>query len=119
MAKEVSLGNSSNLGKPSYISRDYSPLFGQGIFSSNGPYWTFQRKIIASEFYLDKVKVNGYSFLQYVVSTFHHTFNLFAVKTMFDIEKYLIKHERTKKSKSRSTIQLASLIHEVIELYNF
>ncbi|XP_027154142.1 cytochrome P450 714C2-like [Coffea eugenioides] len=56
MAKEVSLGNSSNLGKPSYISRDYSPLFGQGIFSSNGPYWTFQRKIIASEFYLDKVK---------------------------------------------------------------
>lgn len=56
MAKEVSLWNTSNLGKPSYLARDYGPLFGQGIFSSNGPYWTLQRKIIAPEFYLDKVK---------------------------------------------------------------
>ncbi|KAL3537100.1 hypothetical protein ACH5RR_000466 [Cinchona calisaya] len=56
IVKELSLSNSLNLGKPSYIARDYGPLFGQGIFTSNGPYWAFQRKIIAPEFYLDKVK---------------------------------------------------------------
>lgn len=52
MVKEISL----NLGKPSYLSKDHGPLLGQGIFSSNGPYWAHQRKIIAPEFYLNKVK---------------------------------------------------------------
>lgn len=54
MVKEISL----NLGKPSYLSKDHGPLLGQGIFSSNGPYWAHQRKIIAPEFYLNKVKVH-------------------------------------------------------------
>ncbi|XP_069143104.1 cytochrome P450 714C2 isoform X2 [Solanum lycopersicum] len=52
MVKEISL----NQGKPSYLSKDHGPLLGQGIFSSNGPYWAHQRKIIAPEFYLNKVK---------------------------------------------------------------
>uniref|UniRef100_A0A1W7HBQ9 Cytochrome P450 n=1 Tax=Scoparia dulcis TaxID=107240 RepID=A0A1W7HBQ9_SCODU len=54
--KELSLCISPDLGKPSYLSRDRGPLLGRGILTSNGPYWSSQRKIIAPEFYLDKVK---------------------------------------------------------------
>ncbi|CAI9102067.1 OLC1v1000260C1 [Oldenlandia corymbosa var. corymbosa] len=56
MVKELSTCTSLNLGKPAYLSKDRGPLLGQGILSSNGAYWAFQRKIIAPEFYLDKVK---------------------------------------------------------------
>ncbi|EPS58338.1 hypothetical protein M569_16477, partial [Genlisea aurea] len=56
MVKEISLHTSLNIGKPSYLSTDRGPLLGNGIFSSNGAYWSHQRKIIAPEFYLDKVK---------------------------------------------------------------
>ncbi|KAM7486408.1 hypothetical protein LguiA_002417 [Lonicera macranthoides] len=56
MVKEVSLNTSLNLGKPSYLSKDRGPLLGRGILSSSGPYWAHQRKIIAPEFYLDKIE---------------------------------------------------------------
>lgn len=56
MVKEISLCTSLNLGKPTYLSKDRGPLLGRGILTSNGPYWAHQRKIIAPEFYLDKVK---------------------------------------------------------------
>ncbi|XP_068330919.1 cytochrome P450 714C2-like isoform X1 [Pyrus communis] len=56
MVKELSL-TSLNLGQPAYkLSKDRKPLLGQGILSSNGPIWSHQRKIIAPEFYSDKVK---------------------------------------------------------------
>lgn len=58
MAKEISLSTSLSLGKPSYLSKDLGPLMGQGILSSSGQIWAHQRKIIAPELYLDKVKVN-------------------------------------------------------------
>lgn len=56
MVKEILLNTSFNLGKPSYLSRDMGPLLGQGIVSSSGLIWSHQRKIIAPELYLDKVK---------------------------------------------------------------
>ncbi|EYU40339.1 hypothetical protein ABFS82_02G138400 [Erythranthe guttata] len=56
MVKELSLHTSLNLGKPSYLSTERGPLLGRGILSSNGPYWAHQKKIIAPEFYLDRVK---------------------------------------------------------------
>ncbi|KAK2991837.1 hypothetical protein RJ640_025743 [Escallonia rubra] len=56
MVKEVTLHTSLSLGKPSYLSKDRGPLLGNSIVSSNGTYWAHQRKIIAPEFYLDKVK---------------------------------------------------------------
>ncbi|GJU92804.1 cytochrome P450 714C2-like protein [Tanacetum coccineum] len=56
LVKEVSLHTSLDLGKPSYLSKDRGPMFGQGILSSNGPYWSHQRKIIAPHLYPDKVK---------------------------------------------------------------
>nr|AJD25245.1 cytochrome P450 CYP714E21 [Salvia miltiorrhiza] len=56
MVKEMILCTSLNLGKPSYLSTERGPLLGRGILSSNGPYWAYQRKIIAPEFYLERVK---------------------------------------------------------------
>lgn len=56
MVKEISLCTSLSLGKPSYLSKDRGPLLGQSIFSANGLFWSHQRKIIAPEFYMDKVK---------------------------------------------------------------
>ncbi|XP_065860005.1 cytochrome P450 714C2-like isoform X2 [Euphorbia lathyris] len=43
-------------GKPSYLSKDRGPLLGKGIASTDGSIWAHQRKIIAPEFYIDKVK---------------------------------------------------------------
>ena len=58
MVKEIALCTSLNLGKPSHLSKDKKALLGQGILTSNGLIWLHQRKIIAPEFYLHKVKVN-------------------------------------------------------------
>ncbi|KAH1073383.1 hypothetical protein J1N35_025711 [Gossypium stocksii] len=57
MVKEIGLHKSLSLGKPSYLTKDRGPLLGQGILSSSGPIWSHQRKIIAPEFFPDKVKV--------------------------------------------------------------
>ncbi|KAI5423227.1 cytochrome P450 714C2 [Lathyrus oleraceus] len=54
--KEIVLHTSLNLGKPSFLSKDNRPLLGQGILSSSGQYWAHQRKIIAPELYLEKMK---------------------------------------------------------------
>ncbi|XP_068640427.1 cytochrome P450 714C2-like [Aristolochia californica] len=56
LLKEISLYTSFNLGKPSYMKKDRGPLFGEGILASNGAQWAHQRKIIAPEFFMDKVK---------------------------------------------------------------
>lgn len=58
MVKEILMNTSLDLGKPSYLSKDMGPLLGEGILSSSGTIWAHQRKIIAPELYLDKVKVN-------------------------------------------------------------
>ncbi|PIA43415.1 hypothetical protein AQUCO_01900064v1 [Aquilegia coerulea] len=44
------------LGKPSYIFQELSPIFGNGIIGSNGQWWAKQKKIIAPEFFMEKVK---------------------------------------------------------------
>ncbi|CAN0923338.1 Cytochrome P450 714A1 [Linum grandiflorum] len=54
--KEISHSTSLSLGRPSYLSRDFGPLFGNSIIASSGPIWSHQRKIIAPQFYIDKVK---------------------------------------------------------------
>lgn len=55
--KEISLWTSLSLGKPDHLSKDRGPLLGLGILASSGPIWVHQRKIIAPQLYLDKVKV--------------------------------------------------------------
>ncbi|KAJ1415455.1 Cytochrome P450 [Sesbania bispinosa] len=56
IVKEMIMNTSLVLGKPSYHSKDLGPLLGRGILSSSGLIWAHQRKIIAPELYLDKVK---------------------------------------------------------------
>ncbi|KAM0834448.1 hypothetical protein ACQ4PT_063598 [Festuca glaucescens] len=45
-----------DLGKSSYMKTTHRPLFGDGILKSNGDAWARQRKLIAPEFFHDKVK---------------------------------------------------------------
>ncbi|XP_058075250.1 cytochrome P450 714C2-like isoform X2 [Magnolia sinica] len=56
LVKEISLQKSLDLGKPTYMQKERGPLFGEGILTSNGSIWAHQRKIIAPQFFMDKVK---------------------------------------------------------------
>lgn len=57
VVKEITTHTSLDLGKPSYQQREHGPLLGQGILTSNGTAWSHQRKILAPELYMEKVKV--------------------------------------------------------------
>ncbi|KAG5558195.1 hypothetical protein RHGRI_008201 [Rhododendron griersonianum] len=52
MSQSISL----ELGKPSYVTKRLEPMLGNGILRSNGQFWARQRKIVAPEFFMDKVK---------------------------------------------------------------
>ncbi|XP_039057667.1 cytochrome P450 714C2-like [Hibiscus syriacus] len=54
--KEITTCTSLALGKPSYQQKEFGTLLGQGILTSNGAPWAHQRKILAPELYMDKVK---------------------------------------------------------------
>ncbi|KAK4593111.1 hypothetical protein RGQ29_017315 [Quercus rubra] len=56
VVKEISTCTSLNLGKPSYQYKKLGALLGQGILTSNGATWAHQRKILAPELYMEKVK---------------------------------------------------------------
>ena len=56
MVKELASCKSLDLGKPSYLQKEHGPLLGMGILTANGDLWVHQRKVIAPEFFMDKVK---------------------------------------------------------------
>ncbi|VAI06006.1 unnamed protein product [Triticum turgidum subsp. durum] len=56
VVRDINLCVSLDLGKSSYLKATHEPLFGRGILKSNGEACAHQRKIIAPEFFLDKVK---------------------------------------------------------------
>ncbi|KAL0389181.1 UNVERIFIED_CONTAM: cytochrome [Sesamum calycinum] len=56
MVREITTCTSLDLGKPTYQAKERGSLLGQGILTSNGPIWAHQRKILAPELYMDKVK---------------------------------------------------------------
>lgn len=57
LMKELNLNKSLDLGRPSYLSKSFEPLLGSdGILRANGQNWAHQRKIIAPEFFMDKIK---------------------------------------------------------------
>lgn len=65
VVKDINLCLSLDLGKATYLKKAHEPLFGHGILKSNGVLWAHQRKIIAPEFFLDKVKVSFlYNYIQ-------------------------------------------------------
>lgn len=57
LVKEISLAAGLKLGKPRHLKKVDESLFGDGIIRSNGPFWAYQRKIVAPMFFMDKVKV--------------------------------------------------------------
>ncbi|XP_015874490.3 cytochrome P450 714C2 [Ziziphus jujuba] len=54
--KEFSKYTPLNIGKPCYVKAMFDPLVGTGIAHANGTAWAHQRKLIAPEFFMDKVK---------------------------------------------------------------
>lgn len=58
LLRELKLLNTLDLGKPTYLGKPLQPLLGDGIIRSNGQHWANQKKIIAPEFFLNKVKVS-------------------------------------------------------------
>ena len=57
LVKEITTCTSWDLGKPSHQSQDHGPLLGLGVLTANGALWAKQRKIIAPELYMEKVRV--------------------------------------------------------------
>ncbi|KAA8550471.1 hypothetical protein F0562_002155 [Nyssa sinensis] len=54
--REITTCTSLDLGKPEYQHKERGALLGQGILTSNGAVWAHQRKILAPELYMEKVK---------------------------------------------------------------
>lgn len=59
LAREMSHCTSMGLGKPAYLQHELGPLLGRGILTSNGSIWTHQRKTLAPELSMEKVKVQA------------------------------------------------------------
>ncbi|PRQ42630.1 putative cytochrome P450 [Rosa chinensis] len=53
---EIKQHNSLDLGKPTYLGKPLRPLLGDGLLRTNGKQWAVQRKLLAPEFFLGKVK---------------------------------------------------------------
>lgn len=51
--REISTCTSLDFGKPSDQQKEFGPLLGQGIISSNWALWARQSKILAPEFYME------------------------------------------------------------------
>ncbi|KAK4775903.1 hypothetical protein SAY87_023864 [Trapa incisa] len=56
VVRDITTCTSLDLGKPSYQHKERGALLGQGILTSNGTFWAHQRKILAPELYMEKVK---------------------------------------------------------------
>ncbi|CAN6212737.1 unnamed protein product [Urochloa humidicola] len=56
VVRELGLCVSLDLGKSSYMKVTHRPLFGDGILKSSGHAWAHQRRLIAPEFFPDKVR---------------------------------------------------------------
>jgi hypothetical protein len=62
MVKDIGHWTPSELGKPNYLRKSRKALLGRGIFTVNGNEWVYQRKTMAPEFFMDKIKVVTPSF---------------------------------------------------------
>ncbi|KAJ1276217.1 hypothetical protein BS78_05G197600 [Paspalum vaginatum] len=56
MVKDIGHRTPSELGKPNYLKRSRKALFGGGILTVNGDEWAYHRKILAPEFFMEKIK---------------------------------------------------------------
>ncbi|XWS75271.1 hypothetical protein CRYUN_Cryun01aG0071800 [Craigia yunnanensis] len=56
LLKEISISTSFDIGRPSAQQIAVEPLLGRGIVAANGALWAHQRKILAPELYMERVK---------------------------------------------------------------
>lgn len=56
LISEIGRCVSLDMGKPTYLQKGQEPLFGGGVLKANGACWARQRKVIAPEFYMAKVR---------------------------------------------------------------
>nr|CAB3488900.1 unnamed protein product [Digitaria exilis] len=56
IVKDMGRWTTSELAKPHYLMRSRKPLFGEGILSANGDLWAYEKKILAPEFFMEKIK---------------------------------------------------------------
>ncbi|RDX65094.1 Cytochrome P450 714A1, partial [Mucuna pruriens] len=56
LVREMNQCITLDLGKPTYITNKLAPMLGNGILRANGHSWAQQRKLVAAEFFMDKVK---------------------------------------------------------------
>ncbi|XP_025015327.2 cytochrome P450 714C2-like isoform X2 [Ricinus communis] len=56
LMKALNLNTSLDLGRSTHLSNSIEPMVGNGIIRANGPYWAHQKKLIAPEFFLHKIK---------------------------------------------------------------
>jgi len=59
MVKELANCKSFDIGRLVFLQKERGALLGMGILASNGELWAHQRKVIAPEFFMDKVKVKS------------------------------------------------------------
>jgi len=57
MVKDMGHWTPSELGKPQHIMKSRKPLFGLGILIANGDLWAYEKKILAPQFFTEKIKV--------------------------------------------------------------
>ncbi|CAD6258607.1 unnamed protein product [Miscanthus lutarioriparius] len=56
MVKDMGHWTPSELGKPQHIMKSRKPLFGLGILIANGDLWAYEKKILAPQFFVEKIK---------------------------------------------------------------
>jgi len=56
LVKDIGHCTPSELGKPNYLKRSRKALLGGSLLTVNGDEWACQRKLIAPEFFMDKIK---------------------------------------------------------------
>ncbi|KAF6996425.1 hypothetical protein CFC21_012767 [Triticum aestivum] len=56
LIREIGRCVSLDMGKPTYLQKGQEPIFGAGVLKTNGACWARQRKVIAPEFYMAKVR---------------------------------------------------------------
>ncbi|KAJ1273862.1 hypothetical protein BS78_05G017300 [Paspalum vaginatum] len=56
MVKDMGHWTPSELGKPKYLMKSRKSLFGEGILFANGDLWAYEKKILAPEFFAEKIK---------------------------------------------------------------
>jgi len=56
MVKDMGHSTPSELGKPRHLMKSRKPLFGLGILTANGDLWAYEKKILAPQFFVEKIK---------------------------------------------------------------